>query len=267
MKTGHSGDSRPYFPLYAADWLSGQRVLGMSLAVQGAFIKALCIQWRDGSMPDKEMAWARIFPTLTAEEMADLMSAFPGGKNPRLERERALLDQRSAAQSAGARMTNAKRSPSARSARRSTPRSTVAPPSHSESESESESYSESRASPSEKPPRPRAPRTGPHAELIQFWEQRWLETRMTPYAVETKDGVAAAAILKLAKGDLGEAKRRAESMLTNGDPWIAQKASLPLLRSQWNQCAIRIVPKPKTALQNTLDGLAAMGMNATKELA
>ena len=46
MKTGRNGDTRPYFPFYASDWIASGRVRMMSFAAQGAFIQALCIQWR-----------------------------------------------------------------------------------------------------------------------------------------------------------------------------------------------------------------------------
>lgn len=106
---------------------------------------------------------------------------------------------------------------------------------------------------------PRKKPTGPHAELIQFFEQRWRETRGVAYAIQTKDCVAAAAALKLAKGDLALAKARVEAMLSSADAWVAQHASLPLLISQWNAFAVKVVPRPKGALQNLLDGLGGAG--------
>jgi hypothetical protein len=87
-------------------------------------------------------------------------------------------------------------------------------------------------------PAPRKPPTGPNAELIQHWEVEWLATRGTPYAVEAKDGVAAAAILKLANGDVTEARRRADRLLHSPDAWMSQNASLSLLRARWNQLAV-----------------------------
>jgi hypothetical protein len=98
-------------------------------------------------------------------------------------------------------------------------------------------------------PQARAAATGPHAELIQFWERLWLETRGVAYAVERKDGVAAAAILKKPGATLEEAQRRAERLLTSADPWLAQNASLTLLSSRWNQLAFTVArgQEPKGA--------------------
>lgn len=94
----------------------------------------------------------------------------------------------------------------------------------------------------EKPPaRQPAKRSGDHAELISFWQSSWLQTRGSAYAFEAKDGVAAAAVLKLAKGDLAEAKKRADKLLHSSDEWLTQNASMGLLRSRWNQLAFDVV--------------------------
>jgi hypothetical protein len=60
--------------------------------------------------------------------------------------------------------------------------------------------------------------------------------------------VSAAAVLKLAHGDLHECERRAERLLLNRDEWLTQNASLPLLRSRWNQLAFEVIPKPNTTV-------------------
>lgn len=91
------------------------------------------------------------------------------------------------------------------------------------------------------PVKPRAPRTGPQADLIRFWCDEWEKTRGSIYAAETKDFVAASAVLKLAGGSLDEATRRAGKLLHSADAWMTQNASLPLLRSKWNQLAFDVV--------------------------
>lgn len=251
MKSGRNADTKPFFPLYVDDWMSAQRTLSMTLSAQGAFVRALCLQWRDGHMPSSTSAWSLIFPTLSAGDLETVLAAFPAcgdgfRRNARLERERAIADQIKADRRRGAEKTNAKRTLSARSAHAGG----SLPPRNAQAQAQAHQ---------KKPPR--AARTGPHAELIQFWEESWIESRQTPYAVEPKDGVAAAAILKLAAGDLAEAKRRALALLGNQDAWMVQNASLPLLRSRWNQLAVTVLPRSKSALQNTLDGLEAMGMS------
>jgi len=42
---------KPWFPFYAADWLSDARVTALTLPEQGAYVRLLAIQWREGSIP------------------------------------------------------------------------------------------------------------------------------------------------------------------------------------------------------------------------
>ena len=41
----------PHFPFFARDWLTDERVMLMDLAQQGAYIKLLCYQWLEKSIP------------------------------------------------------------------------------------------------------------------------------------------------------------------------------------------------------------------------
>jgi uncharacterized protein YdaU (DUF1376 family) len=42
---------RAWFPFYAADWLADEDVELMTLEQQGAYVRLLCYQWREGSIP------------------------------------------------------------------------------------------------------------------------------------------------------------------------------------------------------------------------
>jgi len=44
----------PAFQFYAADWLADEAVSVMSLEEEGAYIRALCYCWREGSIPADE---------------------------------------------------------------------------------------------------------------------------------------------------------------------------------------------------------------------
>jgi len=85
----------PYFPFYPAEFLTDVNVVLMTNEQIGCYIKLLCYQWREGSIPQDEakialllgvdsLALARLKPGLTER--------FPDGINPRLnnERERAI---------------------------------------------------------------------------------------------------------------------------------------------------------------------------------
>jgi hypothetical protein len=116
MRSGRRADTKPFFPFYVDDWMCAQRTLSMTLSAQGAFVRALCIQWRDGSMPLERSKWEQIFPTLNAADLDEVMSAFPEGRNERLERERDIANNIKRLRQIGAEKTNAQRTLSARSA-------------------------------------------------------------------------------------------------------------------------------------------------------
>jgi len=252
MKSGRNSDTKPYFPLFVDDWQTSSRVRRMTYSERGIFIEALCIEWREGSMPTDLERWKRMFPGASDAELSEVMAAFPGGKNERLERERTIASELIAKSRLGAEKTNAKRADSERPAhaqRTPSARTANAQRTHvqvqvqEQVQEQVQAQTETQAVAASQPPRPRATRTGAHAELIRYWESEWLRTRGTPYAVEAKDGVAVAAVLKLACGDLGEAQRRADRLLGSSDTWMAQNASLGLLRARWNQLAVGVVDR------------------------
>lgn len=63
-------DRLPWFPFWVDDFLLDERVRAMSLAEVGAYLKLLCWQWREGSIPSD---LARLKPglNLATAELAD----------------------------------------------------------------------------------------------------------------------------------------------------------------------------------------------------
>lgn len=104
------------------------------------------------------------------------------------------------------------------------------------------------ATPSRDPPtasngaKARPPASGDHPECIRHWESEWARTRQgTRCAIQVKDAAAVAWMLKeAAKVDLGalEVRRRMTAMLEDGEEWMAENASLTLLRSKWDRYAV-----------------------------
>ncbi len=100
---------RPWFPFYAADWLCDANVLTMTLAEQGAYIRLLAVQWREGSIPASVGAVSRMIglhwgDQESQEVVANVLLQFeplPGDEtrliNRRLERERQEAEAISAA--------------------------------------------------------------------------------------------------------------------------------------------------------------------------
>lgn len=242
---------RPFFPFYVDDWTSSSRVLRMTRVARSVFVEALCIQWREGAVPTQIKHWRRIFPDVSDDDLAEVMAAFPDGKNLRMEREREIADTITRTRADAGRKGNAIRWGSL-----SDPLGIA-----NDRNAQAQAQVQREASPSEK--QPRAPRSGVHADAIRAFEEVWSGTRGTAYAMQAKDGVAMAKVVKLAKGDLREIKTRIVNLLYSTDAWMAQNASMCLLLSRWNQLAITVVPKPKGALQNLLDGMERMGMADT----
>lgn len=89
--------------------------------------------------------------------------------------------------------------------------------------------------------KPRAEAKGPNAELVRFWEDEWRRTRGSEFKVQRLDAIALAAVLKLADGDLDEAKARVTRILESADPWVTANASPGLLQKRWNQLGVEIV--------------------------
>lgn len=86
--------------------------------------------------------------------------------------------------------------------------------------------------------KPRTVGSGDHPQLMDHWWQEWQRTRGTPYAFQTKHGVAASKILKLPGVTLQEARRRVTRLLEHSDPWMAENASLCLVESRWNELGV-----------------------------
>ena len=81
----------PYFPLYPADFLSDMRVALMTNEQVGCYIKLLCYQWREGSIPQKGEDISRLLgidSQAYARLMPGLLECFEGGIQPRLNQER-----------------------------------------------------------------------------------------------------------------------------------------------------------------------------------
>jgi uncharacterized protein YdaU (DUF1376 family) len=264
----------PAFQFYPGDFLSDPNVAAMSTEAQGAYVRLLCFAWLDGSIPaDTALlapmcgltheaftkAWAVVQRCWTASSTDRLV-------NPRMERERAFqAEGRARRQLASKVAVDAKQRIVNESL---TNRATVDPLTlHPTPEALHPKPDTLHPTPETRDPKPvlkqkpPAPRSGDHAALIRFWEAEWLQTRGTPYAVEAKDGVAAAAVLKLASGSLQEAQRRAERLLRSSDAWMTQNASLGLLRSRWNQLAVEVqaARKGHDPLQGIRDYVAQGG--------
>lgn len=64
----------PWFPFYPDDWVYSETVLSMTLAQQGCFILMLCLQWKNGDLPNDVTLVARMLSIATAEppEHADV---------------------------------------------------------------------------------------------------------------------------------------------------------------------------------------------------
>lgn len=50
----------PAFQFYPGDWLSSSRVQAMSIEAEGVYIRLLCYQWQDGSIPDDIQTLSRL---------------------------------------------------------------------------------------------------------------------------------------------------------------------------------------------------------------
>ncbi len=94
----------PQFDFFPRDFLAA--TIGWPAATRGHYITLLCVQWEQGSLPADPKRLEAISPGVAAE-WAELEGKFPVGedgkrRNPRLEKERAYRDSRSAAGKAAA---------------------------------------------------------------------------------------------------------------------------------------------------------------------
>lgn len=88
------GEKLAWFPFYVTDWMTDEKVIGMTLAEQGAFLKLLCLQWIEGSVSSDVAKLERYLGTASQHSLAPasehvdlvalLQSCFP--KHPTLAR-------------------------------------------------------------------------------------------------------------------------------------------------------------------------------------
>jgi uncharacterized protein YdaU (DUF1376 family) len=110
---------RPWFKLWVDAWNIDTSV--MTLEEQGAYMRLLTLQWRDGMIPTDPKKVARALGVVLDHYMSELSpmvtERFPDGRNPRLERERREADGISEIAAAngrkGANITNGARRNSA----------------------------------------------------------------------------------------------------------------------------------------------------------
>ena len=53
-------NTRPWFPLYAADFLSDPKVVVLNNEELGIYFRLLCYHWIDGSLPDDDLELATL---------------------------------------------------------------------------------------------------------------------------------------------------------------------------------------------------------------
>lgn len=113
-----SNPTFPWFPFYARDWLTDVKVRAMPLAVRGAFVELLCLQWENGELPN-DPEELRVLVGVHEDSWASwwrlLEPKFPEGGIPPRRRNRKLEELREEKlekrrrQSAGGRQAQAKR--------------------------------------------------------------------------------------------------------------------------------------------------------------
>ena len=74
--------SAPAFQLYADDFIGG--TVCLSAEDVGAYIRLLCYQWGNGSIPDRKTVVDRVAGCVVSDEV---LAKFPDGINPRLAAE------------------------------------------------------------------------------------------------------------------------------------------------------------------------------------
>ena len=235
----------PKFPIWVQDWLSSSRIMAMTAAQEGAYLRLCLLQWQDGSLSDSPATLLRLGRLSgTPQEHALLLEAFPlcadgYRRNPKVAEVRSQSEAFCNERSASGRKGNATRWKSDRSAiaKGSLPSSDLRVP-ISESEAPS---TEKPSPPAPAPSRPRKAPTGPQADRMRHWEAEWARTRLgQTWTWQTKDAVAMAKAVKLAGQDPLEVDRRATRLLEDPDPWRAREASPSILLSRWNQLAVTV---------------------------
>jgi uncharacterized protein YdaU (DUF1376 family) len=109
-------DPLPFLPLYVDDWLNSESVSLMSFEAQGVYIRLLCYQWRNGSIPSDLSKVARLAGIPIADlgrvwdEVGPMFWEVDNTlANPRLANERTRQMERYEAKSQGGKQGNAKR--------------------------------------------------------------------------------------------------------------------------------------------------------------
>jgi len=141
----------PYFPFFVADWILDDKVCLMTLADQGLYLRLLCQQWENGSVPLDPEACRRAAsadPEEFARSWLAVEPCFPvdgDGKrrNPRLEIERKKAIKKSKSQSVGGSVGNNKRWHNNKNGSLVSDQLAIANRSHSESESDSDTNPDS----------------------------------------------------------------------------------------------------------------------------
>lgn len=106
-----------WFPFDAVAWLISPSVMAMSLEAQGAYIRLLAHQWRDGSIPNNPATIAKMCGTSLASftdvwaELSDKFHDLGDGRlvNLRLEQDRTVSDLNRLARSEAGKAGMAKR--------------------------------------------------------------------------------------------------------------------------------------------------------------
>jgi len=106
----------PAFQFYAADHLADERVMLMSLEEEGAYLRLLCLCWREGSIPADAERLGILCKGASTTVVAALMECFkPHPENPdrlihpRLEEQRAAQREWREKSAEGGRKSAAKR--------------------------------------------------------------------------------------------------------------------------------------------------------------
>lgn len=260
-------DPRPFFPFYPDDFWGSEAVETMTMEAAGLYVAMLSRSWRRGSIPADPAALKALFGGRCRawdESLAMVLPCFyeEDGRlyNRRLEDERDIADGISVKASGAAKTRwnrwKAEREEKRRLATAMRPHSeriADAVPAQSERnasampiQDKTETGQDKQDGAGEPPPTPKKPRkepTGPAADFMRWWCERWLSRRGTTYTPLTKDFVAVAKLLKLASVD--EVMRRADRFLIDPSPWAQRSASPANLHSQWNAYGVEIVSPPR----------------------
>lgn len=273
-KNAHDGDS-PVVAWWVRDWLTSRAVLTMPRAARSLYFDLLLRQSIDGSLPPDTKALA----SLTGETHASFLKlwrhcskCFEKGedgqlRNPRMEKERRADEEyRTAKADAGAKGA-AKRWQNHASANGSAMRSAIDPPIANGSPSSSSSSAISSPTESagvepppavEAPPKPkRAEPTGPQAECAAHWRAEWTRTRAGTRCGTLDKGAYVLIAWMLENADPENVRRRMTAILEDPEDFVHRKASLKLLRAQWDNYALTAAKPVKAPTPPDFDDVRA----------